>query len=137
MTPFGLPDDMPVLVDARVMEPDWIILGGGNRVVEAAPGAGRAARAHRSAWFPGLAVIALTSPYTSCRARLPELRGVESGSVQRLRLLRDAALSSQAPPKEERKVLTVVFCDLKDSTVLGERLDPEALGEVLDLTSPR
>ncbi len=34
---------------------------------------------------------------------------------------------------EERKVLTVVFCDLKDSTVLGERLDPEALGEVLDL----
>ena len=34
---------------------------------------------------------------------------------------------------EERKVLTVVFCDLKDSTALGERLDPEALGEVLDL----
>ncbi len=36
-------------------------------------------------------------------------------------------------PKEERRVLTVVFCDLKDSTVLGEQLDPEALGEVLDL----
>lgn len=31
VTPFGLPDDMPVLVDARVMEPDWIVLGGGNR----------------------------------------------------------------------------------------------------------
>ena len=31
VTPFGLPDDLPVLVDARVMEPDWIILGGGNR----------------------------------------------------------------------------------------------------------
>ena len=31
VTPFGLPDAMAVLVDARVMEPDWIILGGGNR----------------------------------------------------------------------------------------------------------
>jgi prolyl-tRNA editing enzyme YbaK/EbsC (Cys-tRNA(Pro) deacylase) len=31
VTPFGLPDDVPVLVDARVMEPDWIVLGGGNR----------------------------------------------------------------------------------------------------------
>ncbi len=31
VTPFGLPDDLPVLVDARVMDPDWIILGGGNR----------------------------------------------------------------------------------------------------------
>ena len=31
VTPFGLPEDMPVLVDARVMEPDWVILGGGNR----------------------------------------------------------------------------------------------------------
>ena len=31
VTPFGLPDDMPVLVDARVMVPDWVVLGGGNR----------------------------------------------------------------------------------------------------------
>ena len=31
VTPFGLPDDLPILVDARAMEPDWIILGGGNR----------------------------------------------------------------------------------------------------------
>ena len=31
VTPFGLPDGLPILVDARVMEPDWIILGGGNR----------------------------------------------------------------------------------------------------------
>jgi len=31
VTPFGLPDDLPILVDARVVEPDWIILGGGNR----------------------------------------------------------------------------------------------------------
>lgn len=31
VTPFGLPEEMPVLVDARVMEPEWIVLGGGNR----------------------------------------------------------------------------------------------------------
>jgi len=31
VTPFGLPEGMPVLVDARVIEPDWIVLGGGNR----------------------------------------------------------------------------------------------------------
>lgn len=31
VTPFGLPDAMSILVDARVMEPEWIVLGGGNR----------------------------------------------------------------------------------------------------------
>jgi prolyl-tRNA editing enzyme YbaK/EbsC (Cys-tRNA(Pro) deacylase) len=31
VTPFGLPAGMPILVDARVMEPDWVVLGGGNR----------------------------------------------------------------------------------------------------------
>ena len=43
------------------------------------------------------------------------------------------ALVKAEAPQEERKVLTVVFCDLKDSTGLGEQLDPEAMGEVLDL----
>ncbi len=31
VTPFGLPDGLAVLVDPAVMEPDWVILGGGNR----------------------------------------------------------------------------------------------------------
>jgi prolyl-tRNA editing enzyme YbaK/EbsC (Cys-tRNA(Pro) deacylase) len=31
VTPFGLPDALRVLVDSRVMEPEWVILGGGNR----------------------------------------------------------------------------------------------------------
>jgi prolyl-tRNA editing enzyme YbaK/EbsC (Cys-tRNA(Pro) deacylase) len=31
VTPFGLPDELPILVDGRVMQPDWVILGGGNR----------------------------------------------------------------------------------------------------------
>lgn len=31
VTPFGLPPSLPILVDSRVMAPDWIVLGGGNR----------------------------------------------------------------------------------------------------------
>lgn len=31
VTPFGLPADLPVYVDSRVMEPDEILVGGGNR----------------------------------------------------------------------------------------------------------
>jgi class 3 adenylate cyclase/tetratricopeptide (TPR) repeat protein len=31
-----------------------------------------------------------------------------------------------------RRTVTIVFCDLKDSTSLGERLDPEVLHEVMD-----
>lgn len=47
VTPFGLPDDLDVLVDARVMARPWVVLGGGNRssklkvapaVLEALPG---------------------------------------------------------------------------------------------------
>ena len=35
--------------------------------------------------------------------------------------------------EEVRKTVTVVFCDLKDSTGLGEKLDSESLREVLDV----
>lgn len=31
VTPFSLPDDLPLYVDDRVMRCDWIILGGGSR----------------------------------------------------------------------------------------------------------
>lgn len=31
VTPFGLPDDLPLWVDARVMERERVILGGGSR----------------------------------------------------------------------------------------------------------
>jgi class 3 adenylate cyclase len=31
-----------------------------------------------------------------------------------------------------RRTVSIIFCDLKDSTALGERLDPEALHEVKD-----
>ena len=31
VTPFSLPAGMPLYVDARIMSPEWIILGGGGR----------------------------------------------------------------------------------------------------------
>ena len=31
VTPFSLPDGLPLYVDSRVMEPDWVIIGGGGR----------------------------------------------------------------------------------------------------------
>lgn len=31
VTPFGLPDELPLWIDARVMALDWVILGGGSR----------------------------------------------------------------------------------------------------------
>ena len=56
VTPFGLPADVPVLVDSRVMEPDWVILGGGNRSskLRIDPGAMRQLSAVRV--IPSLAV---------------------------------------------------------------------------------
>ena len=38
-----------------------------------------------------------------------------------------AALTPVASPREVRKTVTVVFCDVTGSTALGERLDPEAM----------
>ncbi len=34
VTPFALPEGMPLYVDAAVMEPAWIILGGGSRSIK-------------------------------------------------------------------------------------------------------
>ena len=42
-------------------------------------------------------------------------------------------LVNQPPPQEVRKTVTVVFCDLKGSTELADRLDSEAVREVLAL----
>ncbi len=41
-------------------------------------------------------------------------------------------LAAPEPVREVRKTVTVVFCDLKGSTALAERLDSESLREVLD-----
>jgi class 3 adenylate cyclase/tetratricopeptide (TPR) repeat protein len=37
------------------------------------------------------------------------------------------ALLAAAPAREQRKVVTILFCDVTGSTALGESLDPEAL----------
>jgi len=42
-------------------------------------------------------------------------------------------VAAQPPLQEVRKTVTIIFCDLKDSTALGDRLDSEALREVLAL----
>jgi class 3 adenylate cyclase/tetratricopeptide (TPR) repeat protein len=42
-----------------------------------------------------------------------------------------ASLELEARPREVRKTVTVVFCDVTGSTALGERLDPESLRRVM------
>jgi class 3 adenylate cyclase len=42
-----------------------------------------------------------------------------------------AAIEAPAPPREQRKVVTILFCDVAGSTALGERLDPESLRGVM------
>src|SRR5438876_704368 len=41
-------------------------------------------------------------------------------------------LVQAAPAHEFRKLVTILFCDLKGSTSLGEALDPESLREVMN-----
>jgi class 3 adenylate cyclase/tetratricopeptide (TPR) repeat protein len=43
-----------------------------------------------------------------------------------------ATPAAAAPPREVRKTVTLIFCDIKDSTSLGERVDAEALHEIKD-----
>jgi prolyl-tRNA editing enzyme YbaK/EbsC (Cys-tRNA(Pro) deacylase) len=31
VTPFALPDDLPLYIDSRIMDLDWVIVGGGSR----------------------------------------------------------------------------------------------------------
>ncbi|MFL5737320.1 MAG: adenylate/guanylate cyclase domain-containing protein [Actinomycetota bacterium] len=42
------------------------------------------------------------------------------------------SLAAAEAPVEERKLVTIVFADVTGSTMLGERLDPERLSEVLN-----
>src|SRR5215471_16903560 len=43
----------------------------------------------------------------------------------------NSELRTSQPPAAERRQLTVMFCDLVDSTALSEQLDPEDLREVV------
>src|SRR4051812_28353038 len=42
-----------------------------------------------------------------------------------------AALGTAPQAREQRKLVTVLFCDVAGSTALGEKLDPEALRAVM------
>src|SRR5438876_2825397 len=42
-----------------------------------------------------------------------------------------ASFDAPAPAREQRKTVTVVFCDVTGSTALGESTDPEALRAIL------
>jgi prolyl-tRNA editing enzyme YbaK/EbsC (Cys-tRNA(Pro) deacylase) len=87
VTPFGLPESLPILVDPRVMAVPWVILGGGNRSSKLKLGPGALER------LPGVRVCrgARHSPLSRLlhwdHARMPELRGGKSRSFQRVRVL--------------------------------------------------
>jgi hypothetical protein len=57
--------------------------------------------------------------------------GTENPAHARFCLGCGAALEQGPPAGEERKLVTVLFADLAGSTALGERLDAEALKEVM------
>src|SRR5437867_3091998 len=69
---------------------------------------------------PGPAVVAPASP--------PTPRGEPS---ERYAAVDTASPTPARPAEAERRQLTVLFCDLVDSTVLARQLDPEELREVV------
>jgi class 3 adenylate cyclase/tetratricopeptide (TPR) repeat protein len=59
----------------------------------------------------------------------PELRALETAIIRQ-----DASIDvlTPAPPARQRKLATILFADVVDSTALGAALDPETLRGVLD-----
>jgi DNA-binding SARP family transcriptional activator len=78
--------------------------------------------------------------YREARKTLREELGLEPGpdlkALERAILAQDEALAAPArapaPAREVRKTVSVLFCDLVDSSRLASQLDPEALRHVLD-----
>src|SRR5439155_4232684 len=102
----------------------------------------RASRGHSRS----LAHVAVTSPGSgrSRRASASAAHGLASDPVQTCTNCRReseghfrfcpycaAPLQSAVSPHEQRKTLTVLFCDVTGSTALGESTDPEALRALL------
>src|SRR3954453_8923126 len=58
--------------------------------------------------------------------------GQENPDVARFCLACGTPLDAgAAPPRESRKTVTVLFCDIPGSTAMGERADPERMRELL------
>ena len=87
-----------------------------GNVVSAQRSRARSGRASRPA------TLVDSSPWRCARtagSRTPPTRASASSC--------GAPLASPSPQREQRKVVTVLFCDLVGSTALGESTDPEAL----------
>jgi class 3 adenylate cyclase/tetratricopeptide (TPR) repeat protein len=52
-------------------------------------------------------------------------------SVEAFKFCAQCGTPASAAPREQRKHVTLLFCDVISSTALGERLDPESLRQVL------
>jgi class 3 adenylate cyclase len=57
--------------------------------------------------------------------------GTDNPDIAKFCLACGAPLAAAAPAQEVRKVVTIVFSDLKGSTAMAERLDSEAVREVM------
>src|SRR6516165_2130861 len=57
--------------------------------------------------------------------------GAENRTAARFCDVCGAPLPAAVPPQEQRKTVTVLFCDVVGSTELGESADPEALRALL------
>jgi class 3 adenylate cyclase/tetratricopeptide (TPR) repeat protein len=71
-------------------------------------------------------------PLAAAAARIPA--GVTSASPQSYtpRYLAEKILTSRSAMEGERKEVTVLFCDIVGSSSLAERLDPEAMHQIMD-----
>jgi class 3 adenylate cyclase len=76
--------------------------------------------------WTGGADTSLSPPVSSCQASSPPPDTHEASPAQRA-----PASIVPPPPDAERRQLTVMFCDLVDSTVLSGQLDPEDLRDIV------
>ena len=73
----------------------------------------------------GAVLVPDASFCTSCGVRVPAGAG-EPGAIRR------AGTATVSSSEGERRRLTVMFCDLADSTAMSLRLDPETFSEIVD-----
>ena len=76
------------------------------------------------------AILARRASYTRVMKTCASC-GTENPDIARFCLACGSQLADAPAPQETRKVVTIVFSDLKGSTSLGEALDSEALREVM------
>src|SRR5712692_9349535 len=77
-------------------------------------------------------LLKLTEPDLEELGLLPDVRRAILREIDSIAMSAGPALSApSAPPKAERRQLTLMFCDLVDSVGLSSRLDPEDLRDVI------